>query len=96
MAHQYDEDGNCIKSGLSPRSCAHCRNHHDIADPYEDLAIKHFRTAKFDGRCNLNRAHPIAAGDQIGLGVIMEEGKSPEDCKEVGWVCGTCCDRARG
>lgn len=56
-----------------------------LDDLTEGLLVHRFRTAKYDGRCVLDRRHVVEAGSEIGL-VVREE----DLAETIGWVCELC------
>jgi hypothetical protein len=63
--------------------CAHCRDV-ILPEPSDDVRVVQVFSAKYDSRCYVEPAHPITAGEDIGLLV------SKETDERVGYACLDC------
>jgi hypothetical protein len=83
-----DEDGRCRRTDLLPSDCG-CAAHRggETVDEFEGVLISRFLTAKYEGRCALDRSHRIELGELIGR-AVQESNLNDE----IGWVCESCCD----
>lgn len=71
----------CELTELPQEMCAHCLGH-DKTEAAAELRVITQMSAKFDGRCFLDKSHSISAGELI-IGVGDDEGVS-------GWACESC------
>lgn len=78
------------KHEMLPGQCADCRKLGEVANPLQGLLIERFlQSAKYPGKCAVDRSHTWKVGDPIGLAVYdNEKGRPP--FKEFGWVCHAC------
>jgi len=83
---QPPDPGEC-GHGMTPAFCGQCKGLAETVDPYADVLIERFLTAKFDGQCCLVKAHRIVAGTTLGMAV------DEDTLAKIGWCCALCVER---
>jgi hypothetical protein len=88
-------EGRCEKHDMILSGCADCNGVGAAFDASvkgvvaTDLLIERFLIARYDGRCAVDRSHPIVPGDEIGF-AVNEVPLTDGSWDKVGWVCEAC------